>query len=443
MTKRKNPGPLFFKPKRTAVKKIPQGEVTVAIEKLSTEGRGIAFHNDKPLFIAATLPGETVRARVSLDKREYAEGELCEIISPAEKRIIARCEIFGRCGGCALQMLDDAAQLQHKSETLARILRAHVETLREPVVASAWHYRHRARLTVGEDNGKPVLGFKAANSHRVVAVSHCVVLDERLQPLLEELPQWLAQLEHWPRIEEIRIAVDSENTIALALRTTRALPEADIAALKNHCAEAAVIFETRAEVNSGALIYKVPSQNTAFNFSLDDFTQVNPAVNDQLVARALAWLEPQSHDHIADFFCGLGNFSFPLAKYAKQVTGYEIDAAMVARAASNNHAAANSKEQRAIDFRAADLYAADAIIPDAYEAALLDPPRGGAKALCEHLAKTKKLQRIVYVSCNPQTLIRDIDILVQAEFRVDRAALVDMFPQTGHIEAIVQLNRAN
>lgn len=435
MTKRKSSGPLFFKPARTSVNKALQSEVTVVVERLSGEARGMAFHNGKPLFIANTLPGEKVRARVTLDKREYAEAELREIIEPAAQRIAPRCELFGRCGGCALQMLDYTAQLRHKAAALTHTLQAHIASLDEPIVADPWHYRHRARLTVaenpaGENNGAPVVGFKAANSHRVIAVPACAILDARLQRLLVKLPQWLAQLTQWRRIEEIRLAIDGAGTLALAWSTRRALPAADVNTLNALCAAENIRIDKRA-----ALVYTVPSQNTAFDFSLDDFTQVNPAINDQLVARALEWLQPSSDENIADFFCGLGNFTLPLAKRAARATGYEIAAAMVARAAAGAEGVAN------IEFRAADLYAENTAIADAYAAALLDPPRAGAKALCESLAKTKKLRRLVYVSCNPQTLIRDIDILARGGFRVERAALVDMFPQTGHIEAIVRLHR--
>lgn len=428
--RRKNSGPLFFKPARSNAKKTPQAEVVVAVEKLSGEGRGMAFHNGKPLFIANALPGETVRARIVLDKREYAEAELREIEKPSAQRIEPRCELFGRCGGCALQMLDYAMQTQHKSEALARILKAYIGALSEAIVAAPWHYRHRARLAVSENNGKPVLGLKAANSHRVIAVSTCVILDERLQPLLVKLPLLLEQLAQWQRIEEIRIAIDSAGKIALAWSTKRSLPASDINLLIELCEAEDVICERDAK-----LIYSVPSQNTAFNFSVDDFTQVNPAINDRLVERALEWLDLSSGENIADFFCGLGNFSLPLARQAKRVTGYEIDAAMVARAT------ANAEELVNLEFHATDLYAADAAVADSYDAALLDPPRAGAKALCEHLAKTQSLRRIVYVSCNPHTLIRDIDILARGGFHVERAALVDMFPQTGHIEAIVRLDR--
>ena len=430
MNRRKNTGPLFFKPARSNVKKTPQAEVVVAIEKLTGEGRGMAFHDGKPLFIANTLPGETVRARITLDKREYAEAELSEIVESSQQRIEPLCDLFGRCGGCALQMLDYPAQLQHKSATLARLLQKHTENLNEPIVAAPWHYRHRARLAVGESSGKPVLGLKAANSHRVVAISACVILDTRLQSLLTEVPRMLATLENWQRIEEVSIAIDSLGRVAMNWRVRRALSASDENKLIELCEAENVICEKDAKLS-----YSVPSQNTAFSFSVADFTQVNPAINDRLVARAVQWLQPEKSESIADFFCGLGNFSLPLARLAGSVMGYEIDVKMVARAAANAEGFVN------LEFRAADLYAANTAIADTYTAALLDPPRAGAKALCELLGSTKTLRRIVYVSCNPQTLIRDLDILARGGFRVDRAALVDMFPQTGHIETIVLLTR--
>lgn len=430
MKNRKNTGPLFFKSERAPKRKMPQGDLTVVIEKLSGEGRGMAFHNDKPLFIPNTLPGETVRASVTLNKREYAEGELRELIRASAQRIAPHCEWFGRCGGCDLQMLDYESQLQHKSEALAHLLKPYKVTLSEPIVATPWHYRHRARFAVGENDGKPVLGFKAANSHRVIAIPRCVILDERLQPLLEKIPRWLEQVEHWRRIDEIRLAIDGDGKIALSWNAQRALSADDENTLIAFCKDEHVICERDAKLS-----YRVPSQATAFDFSLADFTQVNPAINDQLVARALAWLQPGADETIADFFCGLGNFSLPLALRARYVVGYEIDEAMVKRAI------ANAKAFSTIDYRAADLYATDIAIPADFQAALLDPPRAGAKALCERLSQMKKLKRVVYVSCNPQTLVRDIAILARGGFSVDRAALVDMFPQTGHIEAIVSLHR--
>lgn len=432
MNKRKNSGPLFFKPARADDNKPGKSiELQVSIDRLSAEGRGLAYRDSKPLFIANTLPGETVRVRVTSDKRDYAEAELLEIIAPAAQRIAPRCELFGRCGGCQLQMLDTQAQLQHKTATLQHLLQPYfAQSLSDSISAPPWHYRHRARLAVSEYDGKPLLGFKALNSHRVIAVTACTVLDIRLQPLLQQLPLWLVQLTHWRRIDEIRIAIDSAGVIALGCHTLYDLPATDLKLLNDCCVAANIRFG-----KDSTLTYAVPSQDTSFQFTVDDFTQVNPAVNDQLVMRALQWLRPTANETVADFFCGLGNFALPLAQRAQQVIGYELDAAMVTRATNNAAQYANA------EFRQLDLFNAAVQISDRFDAALLDPPRAGAKALCRQLATSQTLRRIVYVSCNPHTLVRDLDSLTKATFRVRAAALVDMFPQTGHIETIVLLER--
>jgi 23S rRNA (uracil1939-C5)-methyltransferase len=193
------------------------------------------------------------------------------------------------------------------------------------------------------------------------------------------------------------------------------------------------------------LRYDVPSVQNSFGFSVRDFTQVNPAINDQLVARAIDWLAPTTSDEIADLFCGLGNFTLPLARLAQSVVGYEGAAAMVERA--RREAAAGNCANA--EFETQDLFAAAESAPgqfgkqldNHFNKVMLDPPRAGAKAVCERLAKAKRVQRVVYVSCNPQTLVRDLEILVAGGFTVDRAALVDMFPQTGHCEAVVKLER--
>lgn len=441
---KKQSGPLFFKEskgkgaKSSSKPKPQQSAVSeLRIDRLSTEGRGMAFRNGKPVFIATALPGELVRSRILNEKREFAEADLLEIIEPSPQRIQPACELFGRCGGCQLQMLDEADQLAHKQQSLRHLLRAFVAdesaVWSKSITASCWHYRHRARFAVSEQNGQPVVGFKMANSHRVLAVPSCPILDKRLQPLLSELPTWLAQLSQWRRIDELLLAVDSDGRVALGWRAQRAFPKADAEKLEALCRAANVLSGS-----SAMLTYAVPSQVTAITFGPDDFTQVNPAINDQLAARLIEWLAPTADDGIADFFCGLGNFTLPLARHAKAVDGYEMSAAMLQRARDN--AAANHIANAR--FHDVDLFEPISEFPEKFNKALLDPPRAGAKVLCEKLAELKSLKRIVYVSCNPQTLARDIGILAKGGFALQRAALVDMFPQTGHSEAIVCLERA-
>jgi 23S rRNA (uracil1939-C5)-methyltransferase len=446
-------GPRFFQEKKSTEKKSrdtqlkantrPQQRVAseLRIDRLSAEGRGMVFDNGKPIFVATALPGELVSARVTTDKRDFSEADLLEIIEPSSQRCVPKCGLFGRCGGCQLQMLNTDDQLAHKQNTLQRLLQPFVTSKRanasdeiwaQSLTAEPWHYRHRARLAVAEQNDKPIIGFKAANSHRVLAVPACPILDERLQPLLAQLPEWLAQLAQWRRIDEVLLVVDSAGQIGMAWRAQRAFPKADAEKLEALCRAANVRTGSEA-----ALTYAVPSQATSIAFGPDDFTQVNPAINDQLASRVSEWLAPTADDRVADFFCGLGNFTLPLTRHAAVVDGYEISAAMVQRARDN-------AQQLQIDnakFHRLDLFEPIERFPAPMTMALLDPPRAGAKALCEKLASLKSLRRIVYVSCNPQTLTRDIGILADGGFELRRAALVDMFPQTGHSEAIVCLER--
>jgi 23S rRNA (uracil1939-C5)-methyltransferase len=434
---RKLVGPQFFKAEKNKPKaNSPQRAASeLRIDRLSTEGRGMAFQNGKPVFVATALPGELVRARIVNEKREFAEAKLLQVIESSPQRREPACELFGRCGGCQLQMLGDDEQLAHKQQSLRHMLQSFVadEDVWAPAItASPWHYRHRARLAVSDQDGKPVIGFKMANSHRVLAVPSCPILDERLQPLLSELPAWLAQLSQWRRLEELLLAVDSDGRIALGWHAQRAFPKADADKLEALCRAANVI-----PGRDAALTYAVPSQATAIAFGPEDFTQVNPSINDQLAARLVAWLAPTKDDSIADFFCGLGNFTLPLARHAHSVDGYEVSAAMVQRARDN----AYQQQLVNVRFHGLDLFEPIEQWPAKSNKALLDPPRAGAKLLCEKLAKAKSLQRVVYVSCNPQTLVRDIGILATGGFVVRRAALVDMFPQTGHSEAMVCLDR--
>lgn len=438
MKQKTKSGPRFFKP-APKTKKIEQRVLEITIERLSDEGRGIGFLQGKVVFVAGALPGEKARARVLDEKRNLIEAELIELVERSPQRIEPKCPLFGRCGGCQLQMLGDNAQLDHKQQMLMRLLAPVTGNgqWEKPLVANAWSYRHRARLAVSAVDDKPVLGFKGANSHQVIPVPACPILDERLQPLLDWLPQWLAQLSQWRRVEELLIAVDADGQLALDWNIQRASPKADAEKLQTLAQAAGVICGSAA-----VLRYDVPGANNNFNFSVRDFTQVNPAINDQLVKRALEWLAPTAEDRIADLFCGLGNFTLPLARIAQSVVGYESSTAMVTRA--NANAAAQNLSGDANNratFEVLDLFAAATQLPDQFDKVLLDPPRAGAKAACEQLAKSKQVKRIVYVSCNPQTLVRDLGILTAGGFSVEHAALVDMFPQTGHCEAIVQLNR--
>jgi 23S rRNA (uracil1939-C5)-methyltransferase len=446
----KKSGPLFFKPEKKAkVQRAQARERVLQIDRLSSEGRGMAFAEQKPVFVAAALPGETVRVRILEEKREFAIGQLLEVLQPSAQRQVPRCPHFDNgdgsnsCGGCQLQMLDYAQQVEHKQQTLKHLLAPFAPQWSEPIIAEPWHYRHRARLTVSADaQGRPQLGFKAPQSHRSVAIKHCDIIDRRLLPLLEQIPQWLAQLTKWQRIKEITLVVDATDRLAIAYDAESAFPATDRALLQQLTSAAGIALA------NAELTYSLASLDLQLTFQPRDFTQVNPAINDLLARRCVDWLNLQRDDRVADFFCGLGNFSLAIAQQlvslspGGSVCGFEVNADMVARADMNARNAGLDNTE----FAVADLFAPAALsndlLPTGFNKVLLDPPRAGAKLLCEQLAKLS-LQTVLYVSCNPHTLIRDLEILVAGGWRVRRAALVDMFPQTGHIETLVLCSRDN
>ena len=427
-------GPRFFKP---AAKPRPASgrELQVRIERLSDEGRGIGFAQGKTIFVPNTLVGETVQVRILDERRHTAEAEMLALVEAAPNRTAPHCALFGRCGGCQLQVLDVEAQLRHKRQVLAHLLApfANAKNFQwaDPVVAAPWGYRHRARLSVADSQGSPVVGFKGMHSHRVVAVSSCPILDDRLQALLQSLPEWLAQLGHWRRVEELLVAVDSDGRLAVDWIAQRAFPKVDADAMARLLRSAGI--EVGPDVD---LRYRNPQTGSEFYYRMRDFTQINPAVNDALIQRVLDWLAPATEDVVADLFCGLGNFSLPLARRVGQLEGFESSLGMIERAGRNAGGGfANTH------FTMLDLFEQADQLPDRYNKILLDPPRAGAKAACVRLATFKQLRHIVYVSCNPQTLVRDLEILRDGGFVLERAALVDMFPQTGHVETIVKLSR--
>lgn len=392
----------------------------------------MAFVDGRPVFVPYCLPGETVRVSIDEQRREFATARLLDVVEAAPERRAPRCAVFGECGGCQLQMLDYAAQVEHKRRTLEHLLAPFAPAQWDaPLAAEPWHYRHRLRLGVAADaHGQPQLALKSASSHRLVPVRHCDIADRRLLPLLATLPQWLAQLRKWRQLEEIVLAVDSAGRVALAYRAAAAFPPEDRALLAQLARAGGV------GLADAPLGYAVPSQHITLEFRARDFTQVNPAINDALVARCMEWLDPRADETVADFFCGLGNFSLPLARRAGQVLGYELSADMVLRAAGNAAAAGIDNAR----FVAVDLFEQAPALPRTLRKALLDPPRAGARLLCQRLAQSA-LQSVLYVSCNPHTLVRDVQALVAGGFSVRRAALVDLFPQTGHIEAMVLLDR--
>lgn len=425
------------------------------IVSLDYEGRGVARMAGKTVFVRNALPGERVRVRLTQQHARFDEAETVEVLQASSNRIRPPCPHYGECGGCSLQHADFAAQVAYKQrvfeEQLQRIGQVRPEILLPPLYGAPWHYRSRARLAVAADgNGGVHLGFQAAKSRRVVALRQCDVLPAWISGSLKD---WAAEINRLHRaapacgIEAVEISV-GQTAAAVKLVSRKPLP----AALLHDWAQRLnrrnpplpwQVWQQSGRQSAQAvapeplppLFYTLPEFGLTMPFQPGDFTQINTALNESMVSRAVRLLDPQPQERIADLFCGLGNFTLPLARSGAQVLGIEGDAALTARAQAN--ARANGIEN--VRFRTADLFAADAATVAAwgrFDKMLLDPPRAGAYEVVKALQSPYLPQRLVYVSCNPATFARDAAVLTDKGYRFQAAGIMNLFAQTAHIEAI-------
>ena len=432
---------------------------TVDIESLDQEGRGVARVDGKAVFVEGALPGE--RAAISTLKRkptwELARAEA--ILRENPGRVTPRCPHFGVCGGCSLQHFDAAAQVAAKQRTLEdalwHIARIRAGTLLPPIHGPAWGYRHRARLSVRHvaKKGGVLVGFHERKSSYVADMTSCAVLPSKVSALLPALRELVGGLTIRDRVPQIELAMGdgAAPLCVLVLRILEPLGSDDHEALAGFARAHGVDFwlQTGGPDTAAPLVpdaprpaYTLPEFGLEFPYAPTDFTQVNPAINRVLVRRALALLDPQPGERIADFFCGLGNFTLPIAWRGATVVGVEGSPSLVRRAAEL--AANNGLSERA-DFQTANLFDAT---PESIEAlgaldgVLLDPPREGAIALVKALPGDGSPTRIVYVSCAPATLARDAAVLVHDHgYELAAAGVVNMFPHTAHVESIALFRR--
>ncbi len=430
----------------------------VIIESLDQEGHGIARIDGKAVFVEGALPGEAVTIEVIKRRPSYEIARTLTVAAPNAARVAPRCPHFGVCGGCTLQHADGALQMAAKQrvleEALVRIGRVQAETLLSPVHGPAWRYRWRARLSVRHvvKKGGVLVGFHERKSSFVADMRECHVVPSRISALLVPLREMIGALSLRDRLPQIEVAVgerDGAIVYVLVLRILDALSADDEALLRAFAdahrveiwlqtggLQTVVPFHPR----DSSLTYTIPEFGITMPFGPAEFTQVNPFINRILVRRAMALLQPSAGERVADFFCGLGNFTLPIARSGAEVVGIEGSAAMVTRAQENaayNGLAASTR------FAIANLFAATpqsiaALLPLAK--ALIDPPREGAIELVKSLPRVDEPgspSRIVYVSCNPATLARDASVLVHERGYALRAAgVVNMFPHTAHVESI-------
>ncbi len=435
-------------------KKRPPEPFKLKIQSLLENGRGLATHDEKPLQVYDALAGETVMARYLFGRRMRARAETMEVLEASPDRVQSRCPHFGTCSACTLQHLEAGAQLRFKQQTmLAHLAReGDVEPLSvlPPLSADTWNYRRKARLSVRNvhKKGRVLVGFRERDGRFVADMHECHILTTVVAEQLSELCAVIASLDAAGTIPQIEVTCGDENC-ALIFRHLEPLSEADTEALSNFAKMTglAVLLQPKGpetvyalEPAQPELRYALPDYDVDFEFEPLDFVQVNGALNPLMVRQALELLKLQAQDHVLDLFCGLGNFTLPLARSCRQVTGVEGDEGLVKRAIHNaqRNGLSNAK------FVHADLYAeTDALqsIAGQYQKIILDPPRSGARQVLP-LISASGATRLVYVSCNPQTLGMDAGKLVhEYGFSLVAAGVMDMFPHTSHIESMALFER--
>ncbi len=440
---------------RRRKRKLPQEPVSAKIESLSHEGRGIARVEGKTVFVNGALPGEEALFQYKKKRPKYDEAHALEITNPAAERVEPKCEFFGLCGGCSLQHMQHDFQIEHKQsvllEQLTHIGKVKPKSVIPPLTGPIWGYRRKARLGVKfvDKKERLLVGFREKYSPFVADMNSCEVLHPSVGTLIEPLQGLITELSLIKQIPQIEVAIGDDVT-ALIFRHLADFNDEDLVKLSDFAEQ----HNIEIYLQSGGLDSVVPLVNTSprqlsyaltefdvtLNFLPTDFTQVNLEINRAMVPRALELLEVNSKDNVLDLFCGIGNFTLPLARKAASVLGIEGEHGLVERAKQN--AALNDINN--VEFRAIDL-AKDDLTEDflkgGFNKLLLDPARNGAQEVIEKM-NLKTIDRIVYVSCNPSTLARDAGILVNDKgFKLEQAGVMDMFPHTTHVESIAVFSR--
>ena len=443
--------------KREKLRALPP--VELVISRLSHEGRGIAQRSDgKLVFVDGALPGETVQAQVTFSNKKYDEAAVVEVLAPAAERVTPPCPHFGVCGGCSLQHMAPAAQIAFKQNVLVDHLR-HFGGLQPrdwlpPLTHDDHSYRRKARLGVRYviKKEKLLVGFRERQASYLADLDACFVMDPRLGRSITPLKQLINGLAARDHIAQVEVAA-GDDEVALIFRHLVALEDSDREQLVAFCRERGWQcylqpgnYETVHRVwpveGEDRLHYALPgfsapdaaTPGLRMAFHPNDFTQVNAAINRRMVKLALDLLDPQPTDRVLDLFCGLGNFTLPLATRAREVVGVEGVQAMVERGYEN----ARGNGLGNVSFYAQDLtqdFSAQPWASLGFDRILIDPPRSGALEVIPHLTRFGA-QRVVYVSCNPATLARDAGEMAKAGYDLVKAGVMDMFTHTTHVESI-------
>ncbi|MBD8898349.1 23S rRNA (uracil(1939)-C(5))-methyltransferase RlmD [Rhodanobacter sp. DHG33] len=439
--------------------RAPAAELEADITDLAHDGRGVARIDGKAVFVAGALEGERVRLRLRKRHRHFDEGEVVEVLTASPHRVTPRCAHFDVCGGCSLQHLDAEAQIAAKQRVLAdnfaRIGKVEPASWLPPLVDEPWGYRRKGRLSVRAvaKKGRVLVGFREdANPRYVADIRHCDVVHPALGEKIELLGELVGSLDAAADIAQIEFAA-GDDTVALVFRHLQPLSEGDRAALTAFGQQHGFAIYLQPGGLSSVhplwpeaprLAFKLSPGGGAEDVELEfrplDFVQVNAGMNQRMMARAMELLDPQPTDRVLDLFCGLGNFTLPIARRVAEVAGVEGEHGLVERAGENarRNGIANAS------FHVANLFENQSGADWArqpWDKLLLDPPRAGADQVLAYLPH-KATRRIVYVSCHPASLARDAGILVhQHGFRLSAAGVMDMFPHTAHVESIAVFER--
>ncbi|NLQ18234.1 23S rRNA (uracil(1939)-C(5))-methyltransferase RlmD [Marinomonas sp. M1K-6] len=431
-------------PRRSVNVAQPIGPVqTFAVDGLTHEAKGVARLQGKVTFIEGALPGETVTAQVTKTGRRFDEAALTAIISPSPYRVEPACEHFSTCGGCSYQHLADEKQLSSKADWLRGQLRHLISTQTlECLSDKSTGYRRRARIAIEVKKGQVMFGFRSKASSDIVSIDRCVVLTNSLQTTFRSLKQALSINDLASALGHVELLEDTKG-VSVLFRLTAAVSE-----------ERQHEWEEWAKQEQVTLYWQAPKASKAdvvaekmryydlgrfrLRYHPQDFIQVNDIMNQKMLAQAMDWLDPTQQDVVLDLFCGVGNFSLPLAQQAQSVIGVEVQESMVEAAREN--ARINGLDN--LSFVAADLTKPieNELFHHAITKVLLDPPRAGAFEFLDSIIKIAPRQ-ILYVSCNASTLARDAEYLVAKGYQVLRVGLMDMFPQTSHVESMMLLQK--
>ncbi|HCY38991.1 MAG: rRNA (uracil1939-C5)-methyltransferase [Pseudomonadota bacterium] len=437
-------------------------QYTVTIESVDYEGKGIARIEGKTVFVYGALAGEEVLIEIVKRKPSFDKAKLVEIIQASPKRVTPECPNYGVCGGCSMQHVSFDEQIRIKQQVLTDNLQhlgnVVAEEIMSPLAGVPWGYRHRARLSARyvAKKGGALVGFREKGAPYVLDMHECLILPPHVSALITPLRELVSGLSIRDKIPQIEVAVGTQITI-LVIRNMEALNPEDEHLIRQFIEQYSSLENPLQiwlqpkgpetcypfyPVDAPKLSYTIQRFSLDIPYNPSEFTQVNPYINEEMLALSMELLAPQAHEVIADFFCGIGNFTLPIARLAKQVVGIEGADVLVKRAKQNAiHNGLGDK----VAYQVCNLFTIDDVWLQKlghFDKWLIDPPRDGAFELVKSITPQTAPQRIVYVSCNPATLARDAGVLVHTHgYRLLKAGVMNMFPHTSHVESIALFER--